>query len=383
MVAKVRRGMPLRAVAREFRVSLATVQRWVNRAAGRRLDRADWTDRPPIPRRVHRTPRVVEERILAVRRHLRDVSVLGEYGAPAIHRELVARGPRRPPSIRTIGRILERRGALERQRRVRRPAPPPGWYLPPVVAQQAELDSVDTITGLKIQDGPLVEVLTAVSLHGGLPGAWPTLGVTAQFAARMLVTHWQEVGLPDYAQFDNDTVFQGAHQHRDSISRVMRICLGLGVVPVFAPPREHGFQAAIESLNGRWQSKVWTRFHHADLARLAAHSARYITALRGRRAARLEAAPARRHFPATWVPDLQQRPQGTIIFLRRTNAAGALSLLGRPFGVRPQWGHRLVRAEVDLDACEIRCYALRRREPSDQPLLTTVGYCLPPRPFRG
>jgi putative transposase len=373
----------MRAVAREFRVSLATVQRWVRRAHGRRLDRVDWTDRPPIPRRVQRTPRAVEEQVLAVRRHLREESVLGEYGAPAIHRELRARGERQAPSIRTIGRILERRGALERPRRVRRPAPPPGWYLPPVEARQVELESFDTIEGLKIQDGPLVEVLTGISLHGGLPGAWPSEGVTARFAAHTLVAHWQEVGLPGYAQFDNATVFQGAHQHRDSISRVMRICLSLGVVPVFAPPREHGFQAAIESLNGRWQSKVWSRFHHADLADLTAHSARYVHAVRRRRAARLAGAPQRRPFPRGWVPELQRRPQGTIVFLRRTSEAGQVFLLGRWIGVKPDWPHRLVRAEVDLDAAEIRFYALRRRAPSDQPLLATVAYHLPSRPFQG
>ena len=72
------------------------------------------------------------------------------------------------------------------------------------------------------------------------------------------------------SQFDNDTRFQGPHQHRDVVSRVMRLCLSLGVTPVFAPVREHGFQNAIENLNGRWQAKVWSRFHHESLAALCA-----------------------------------------------------------------------------------------------------------------
>jgi hypothetical protein len=36
----------MRQVAAQFGVAPATVQRWVARAQGQRLDRVDWTDRP-------------------------------------------------------------------------------------------------------------------------------------------------------------------------------------------------------------------------------------------------------------------------------------------------------------------------------------------------
>jgi len=47
-------------------------------------------------------------------------------------------------------------------------------------------------------------------------------------------------GWPCYAQFDNGRVFQGHHQWSDCFVRVTRLCLILGVVPVFTPPREVG-----------------------------------------------------------------------------------------------------------------------------------------------
>jgi hypothetical protein len=59
---------------------------------------------------------------------------------------------------------------------------------------------------------------------------------------------------------------------------VSRLCLALQVIPVFTPPREHGFQNAIEGFNALWQSKVWQRHHCPDLASLVAISGRYITA---------------------------------------------------------------------------------------------------------
>src|SRR6266542_3262115 len=69
-------------------------------------------------------------------------------------------------------------------------------------------------------------------------------------------------------------------------------------------------------------------------------------------------------------------------FLRRTNEQGEVGLLGHSFAVDKNWPHRLIRAEVDLDCGSICFYALRRREPTSQPLLRTVDYQLPKRRFR-
>ena len=374
MVEAVRRGTGLRAVARQFRVSLHTVQRWVQRTQAQRLDRVEWRDRPSSPHTPQRTSLAMEDLVLTIRHTLKEASILGEYGAAAIQRELRLQGVAEIPSLRTIGRILLRRGALDARHRIRRPAPPPGWYLPEVAQGQAELDSFDIIEGLVIQGGLQVDVLTGVALHGGLIGTWPTDGLTAKLVSSLLITHWEDVGVPDYAQFDNDTRFHGPHHYPDVFSSVTRLCLSLNVVPVFAPPQETGFQAAIESFNGRWQAKVWARFHHASLAALQVRSAQYVAAYRARTAARRDAAPSRRPFPPSWQFNPRAPLQGQLIFLRRTSERGAVTLLGRTFPVAPLWPHRLVRCEVDFEAACIRFYALRRRDPNWQPLLTQVPY---------
>lgn len=382
MVAAVRRGNAQRAVARAHGVSLSTIQFWVARAGDRRLDRVDWGDHPsglhPPP---WRTSTAMEELVLALRRDLHQ-SDLGEFGAAAIHRELVAAEVSHPPCIRTIGRILKRCGAVERRRRVRRQPPPRGWYLPDLAAKSAELDQFDIIEGLVIKDGPRVEILTSVSVHSRLVAAWPRDGLSARQARTCLLEHWRAWGLPAYAQFDNDTIFQGPHQHADTVGSVSRLCLSLGVVPVFAPPREMGFQGIIENFNGRWQAKVWTRFQHESLAALEDRSDRYISAHRRRTVAFWEAAPNRRRFPSDWHLDLQAHPGGRMVFLRRTTDQGDVSLLGHTFTVDPNWPNRLVRCEVELTTGVIRIHSLRRREPNIQPLLREIPYTLSCRRFR-
>ena len=381
MVAAVRRGESLRSVAARFGVSAPTVQRWVERARGKRLDRTSFSDRSSAPRQVHnRTDAELDRLVMEIRQQLRDHSDLGEFGAAAIRRELLQRGLKKPPALRTIGYLLKRHGATDYRHRIRRKPPAAGWYLPQVAAGVAEVDEWDFVEGLVIRGGLHVEVLNVVSLHGGLVGSSPQRGFTSAGALVAMVEHWRAVGLPDYAQFDNDTRFTGPRQHPDAVGQVIRACVSLGVVPVFAPPREQGFQNGIESYNGKWQAKVWARFQYTSLAQLQRQSDQYVAAHRVRSRARREGAPPRRRFPKQWTFDPQVKlSRGLIIFLRRTNDKGIVEVLGRPFEVDPHWVHRLVRCEVDIRGKEIRFYGLRRREPDRQPLLHRVVYELPPR----
>jgi hypothetical protein len=68
--------------------------------------------------------------------------------------------------------------------------------------------------------------------------------------------HRRRYGLPAYAQFDNDPVFQGTHSSPVAVGRVSRLCMSLGVAPVFVPPGEIGFQAMVEGYNRWWRTRV-------------------------------------------------------------------------------------------------------------------------------
>jgi hypothetical protein len=384
MVRAVRAGMNVRAVAADFAVSVGQVAFWVRRAAGQRLDRVDFSARVPgCSIGWNRTDAAVERRMLQLRKVLREQSVLGEYGAEAIQKALRAENALVVPSRATINRTLARNGAQDSARRERRVSPPRGWYLPAVAAGRAELDSFDLIEELKIANGPVVSVLTGTSVVGGLVDAWPLAQATAKLILNQLIARWQRDGLPDYAQFDNGTQFQGAHQWPNTIGRISRLCLALGVIPVFAPPREHGFQNAIEGFNALWQSKVWQRHEVQDLMHLEKLSAAYVAAHRARSVRRRDHAPSRRVFPRRFKLELKAEPKGTIIFLRRSDEAAQLSMLGNNFALPAHWSHRLTRCEVDLNKHQVRFYALRRRNPSDQPLLAKVAYHRKHKPFKG
>src|SRR5438046_10491802 len=105
MVAAVRRGQSLHAVAEKFGVGVATVAHWVKRARGQRLDRVDWSDRSRAPHKTRRTDTASEDLVVKTRDEL-GRGDLGAIGADAIRQALVDRGVAEVPSVRTLNRIL-------------------------------------------------------------------------------------------------------------------------------------------------------------------------------------------------------------------------------------------------------------------------------------
>lgn len=376
MVSLVRGGASARSVARRFGVGLSHLQYWLRKAGSLRLDRVPWADQPlSSTAPSNRTPDSVAERIRQARGSLR-LSALGDCGAQAIRDELLKLDPTSPvPCVRTIGRILQRTGHLDGRIRTRRPPPPPGWYLPALARREAELDSFDTVEGLVIAGGLHVEVLNAMSLHGHLPGSWPEGPFTTDSVLAALLAHWRQHGRPSYAQFDNAPIFQGPHHYADTLGRVVRLCHQLDITPVFAPPRETGFQAAIESYNARWQSRVWQRFSHPSLEDLRSRSDAYVEASRAKHSLLIaSAAPLRRLFPVSFKFDPVAPLTGTVIFLRRTDGEGTLTVMGRPYPAGHHWQHRLVRAEVNFSLASLDLYALRRAASTLQPSLGHLPY---------
>src|SRR5438045_2851167 len=104
MVAAVRQGQSLRAVADKFGVGVATVAHWVERAKGQRLDRVDWSDRSRAPHKTRRTDTSLEDLVLKARSDLAQGD-LGAIGAGPIRQALLAQGVAKVPSVRTINRI--------------------------------------------------------------------------------------------------------------------------------------------------------------------------------------------------------------------------------------------------------------------------------------
>ena len=376
MVAAHRAGETLREVAKKFNETKSTVQRWVVFAKGKRLDRVDFQNKKVGPRKPkNKSSAKLEKRVLRLRKHLKEKSILGRYGAEAIRDEMRRRNDADVPTSRTIANILKRNGMVDKRTRMRRPPPPPGWYLPGLLQRKYELDSFDILEGLYIQGGQEVQFLNGISLHGNLLRSLALETVTTENTVLALIEHWRAFGLPKYVQFDNDMVFQGPRK-ANAIGKVIRLCLSLKVIPVFVTPYEQGFQGKIERFNREVQEKFWRRRRFKNIKEVGKRLAEYVQAHRLAHQGEIVTAPRRPPFLKRWLRDDAKPLRGKIIYLRRTDGSGRIRFLERDFLVSRHWINRLVRAEVDLDEEKVRFYGLRRADWKSQRLLKTMKFQL-------
>jgi hypothetical protein len=273
--------------------------------------------------------------------------------------QLSARAATPPcPLWRALVASWARWGVIDRVRRMRRPTPAPRVVSAGGSRRRGGAGLLRFHRGPEDRRWPAADLLTATSLHGGLVDAWALLRRTAKSTVDCLVERWRREGLP--TQFDNDTVCQGARQFPDAIGRVSRLCLALGVIPLFAPPRDPGFQNAIDStVSGRPNSgTVSIAAAKETCNNIPTVTLPPIAPATPNAASRPQSAnPSRYASPSTSMCLC-----AVVIYLRRTDAAGRAQLLGRTFEFSAQWLHRLVRCEVDLTRQHIQS---QRPFPSD------------------
>ena len=82
-----------------------------------------------------------------------------------------------------------------------------------------------------------------------------------------LITVWKTLGIPQYCQFDNQHVFLGCERRPRWFSKIIKLCLSLGIEPIFIPLREPWRMGEIERFNDVWDKRffriqLFTDFNH-------------------------------------------------------------------------------------------------------------------------
>ena len=82
--------------------------------------------------------------------------------------------------------------------------------------------------------------------------------------------------LSNYLQMDNGASFIGDLIHPRHFSRVVRLCLHLGVEPVFIAPGKPWMNGRIEGFNGGFGEKLWEREHWTDLEHIRSEAKTFL-----------------------------------------------------------------------------------------------------------
>lgn len=402
----LKRGATFAAACAAVARSEPWLAKWWRRY--REEGRAGLHERSRAPRRVwRRTPARLVARILRIRAelvaHRTWRTAFAGCGAEAIRWELEQRGVRRLPSLRTIGRILQRHGCTRRERQRRRghgrPCPAPRATAVGDV-QQTDLVGPRHLRGPRgVTRFFAFHTLEPVS-RAAAASYYGDKGTEA-FCAHFLHA-WSALGVPRVSQVDNELALVGGNPHGFTFSQVVRLGPLLGVHWWFIPPGEPGRNPDIESFNGLWEARVLWRHRCADLPGMRRTSGRFLGYYHTRKPHR--ALTVVRHgsrFPevvlAAARPQLRPLPpgftlapyrdargelrlplaRGRISFVRRVTAQGEIALPGGAYRVGRRLAGQYVVATlythrralvVKLEGRVIKRFPCPIREPVVPPL---------------
>jgi putative transposase len=197
---------------------------------------------------------VVEARLRLLKRKV------GLLGAQAIQEELRrARLLHHIPSLSTINRILHEAGLLTR------PRPAASVYFPqPTPTASYVLQAMDW-TARFLPGGTKVFAFHTLDLQTHALAQTLSIDKTTATVRQHALEVWQTLGLPDGLQMDNDAAFNGGYKVPRVFGAFVRLCLYVGIEPIFIPVAEPKRNSVIERLNGLWSQAFWQRRRFQDL----------------------------------------------------------------------------------------------------------------------
>ncbi|NOZ05584.1 MAG: transposase, partial [Chloroflexi bacterium] len=334
--------------------------------------RAALSSRSRAPHTVHnRTPVEVEQAIIRIRETImagNDPELrYANYGADMIAAELKRTGFT-PPGRTTINRILKKHDKVFPRPRRKRKRKLPGDYPWPQVTQPNQVHLFDFVTRVLVGGGRFYGAhLLDQARH------WPYLAVishkTTTAVSAFLVSAWQKIGLPNALYMDNDVVWRGSSSGQRTFSRIVRLCLLLGVQIIFTPPYTPEANPHIESFNRVWDHNFWQRTTFRDLHHVRSELSLFQRYCRHRRPLRAFDNQTADHLYPDFVPTLLEsdftRHQenvlpltaGYVHFIRFVHADGTFTILNEAWALDPaKWAGKTIRAMIDTAEQQIFVY---------------------------
>lgn len=234
-----------------------------------KLDASIFCSRSRAPH--HRPPRMeqaVKERIQEIR--LAPAEDLKRTPGPVtilyyLHRdpELQAKGPRLPRSSRTVWRILDAAGLIEREPQRRRA---PRQPLAPLEEIQLDFKDISTVPldrhapdakrAQVIEPCNFVDAGTSIVLDAQVHEDFH-----AETAFQAVVAFLRRSGVPPMLTFDRDPRWVGSASGRDFPSALCQFLACIGCQPNVLPPRHPELNCYVERYNRTYKHE-WVLIHH-------------------------------------------------------------------------------------------------------------------------
>lgn len=214
--------------------------KWLKRS---RHDGPDWSkDRS---RRPHKTrdsiSNTMEQAIINARKEL-EKTLYAQIGALSISWKLKEQGITPPPLI-TINKVIKRNNLTRKRPKYE----PKGVDYPAIVPQHSNyLHQFDIVGPRYLKEDGRFYSANIIDAYDHRCCINPIRRQLKTDTTDSLIRSWKKLGIPIYLQMDNKLPMRGSNRYPHSFGLVIRLCLYLGIQPVFIPLKEPWRNGIIE-----------------------------------------------------------------------------------------------------------------------------------------
>ncbi len=266
------------------------------------------------------------------------------------------------PSQPTIKRIIKRNKLIKQKRKryVRCKSKKRYTILNPTKVN--EMHQIDIVGPRHIKGYGSISSINIIDVVGNKAHIQQYTSGTMDYVLEVLQDYWINNGIPNYLQMDNGACFIGDMKHSRHFSRVVRLCLYLGVEPVFIAPRNPWMNGSIESFNGEFEEKLWSKETFKNMEHIREESKIFLMRHNNRqiwknRKTTLGKIPIRK-IPLDFNIGVNNLPlnEGKVHFIRKVNKEGTISVLNEDFNIDKSLAHEYVWATIDTKEQQLIVY---------------------------
>jgi transposase len=339
----LRQGCSPKDVATELNRSVFWVYKWQ-----RRFGQAGWAGLQGQSRAPHQHGRQfqpeVRQAIIQTRSELEAEATEGKglkyIGAPAILARLDLKKVNPLPSLASIERVLQ----VAKMTKAKAKSTPEKINYPRLhPTQPHQLIPVDIVPHY-LSGGQPIACFNGIDVISRYPTGQAFAHHRAEEAKGFLIYAWQEIGLAQYTQVDNEGCFSGGFSHKAVLGQVVRLALWVGTELIFSPTHHPESNGTVERFHQDYDLHVWHQTALQNLAEVNQHGTTFFTQYRHshHHSALNGQTPAELHFQKT-PPRLSPHfelpegklplTEGQVHFIRRVSPKGTVSVLNLEWSV--------------------------------------------------
>lgn len=232
----------------------------------------NWADEQS--RRPHNITNTIdpkmEQTVIDTRERLTN-TLYAQYGAQNVAWEL-SQSNTPMPSLATINRIINRNNLTRKRPRY----DPKGKKYPAIEANQSNiLHQMDNVGPRYLKSDGRFYSINIIDAYDRRADVNPLRRQNKDATVAVLLGCWQAMGIPVYLQMDNTLATHGSRKYPRSFGLVIRLCLHLGIQPVFIPIQEPWRNGIVERFNDDFDKKFFRAQFFKNFKHLCEQAANY------------------------------------------------------------------------------------------------------------